>query len=120
MIGRITADARIVPISMSAGLIAPEPWSPWLDRDARTTPRGTADRARPVNSLWRVEVSPNFPRLRHSGEGRNPAKTLAYLLDTGLAGMTGQVTLTCRAALMVSASAAASVTGNEHCGPMQT
>ena len=28
MIGRITVDARIVPIWMSQGLIAPEPWSP--------------------------------------------------------------------------------------------
>jgi hypothetical protein len=37
VIGRITEDARIVPIWMSQGLIAPEPWSPWLDcyeRDA--------------------------------------------------------------------------------------
>lgn len=32
MIGRITADARIVPIWISQGLIAPEPWSPWLER----------------------------------------------------------------------------------------
>ena len=32
VIGRITADARIVPIWMSASLIAPEPWSPWLER----------------------------------------------------------------------------------------
>ena len=30
VIGRITPDARIVPIWMSDGLIAPEPWSPWL------------------------------------------------------------------------------------------
>ncbi len=32
VIGRITADARIVPVWMSDGLIAPEPWSPWLER----------------------------------------------------------------------------------------
>jgi len=32
MIGRITADARIVPMWISQGLIAPEPWSPWLER----------------------------------------------------------------------------------------
>jgi urea transport system substrate-binding protein len=31
VIGRITADARIVPIWVSQGLIAPEPWSPWLE-----------------------------------------------------------------------------------------
>jgi urea transport system substrate-binding protein len=39
VIGRITADGRIVPIWMSQGLIAPEPWSPWLDRTDRDTPR---------------------------------------------------------------------------------
>ena len=32
VIGRITADARIVPVWTSDGLIAPEPWSPWLER----------------------------------------------------------------------------------------
>jgi hypothetical protein len=46
VIGRITADARIVPIWMSQGLIAPEPWSPWPERDDRTAARnGTIARA---------------------------------------------------------------------------
>jgi urea transport system substrate-binding protein len=42
VIGRITADARIVPIWICQGLIAPEPWSPWLERydsEPRTAPR---------------------------------------------------------------------------------
>ncbi len=32
VIGRITEDARIVPEWISKGLVAPEPWSPWLVR----------------------------------------------------------------------------------------
>ena len=44
VIGRITADARIVPIRMSDGLIAPEPWSPWLDRDERDVARNGSAR----------------------------------------------------------------------------
>ena len=39
MISRITAEARIVQIWMSDGLIAPEPWSPWLDGDERAAAR---------------------------------------------------------------------------------
>jgi hypothetical protein len=31
MIGRITDDGRIVPVSVSEGLVPPNPWSPWLD-----------------------------------------------------------------------------------------
>ena len=30
MIGRIGNDGGIEPVSISAGLVAPEPWSPWL------------------------------------------------------------------------------------------
>jgi urea transport system substrate-binding protein len=30
MIGRITSDSRILPVSVSEGLVPPEPWSPWL------------------------------------------------------------------------------------------
>jgi hypothetical protein len=41
---RITADARIVPIWMSQGLIAPEPWSPWLERGEMAAPRHPASR----------------------------------------------------------------------------
>ena len=32
MIGRITKDGRIVPVSVTDGLVAPEPWSPWIAR----------------------------------------------------------------------------------------
>jgi urea transport system substrate-binding protein len=41
VIGRITPDTRIVPVWQSPGLIAPEPWSPWLDR-ADALPRDLA------------------------------------------------------------------------------
>jgi urea transport system substrate-binding protein len=34
MIGRITEDSRIVPVSVTEGLVPPEPWSPWLKRPA--------------------------------------------------------------------------------------
>jgi urea ABC transporter urea binding protein len=30
MIGRIAADGTIVPVSVTEGLVPPEPWSPWL------------------------------------------------------------------------------------------
>jgi len=32
MIGRITDDGRILPVSVTEGLVPPEPWSPWLQR----------------------------------------------------------------------------------------
>ena len=32
MIGRITDDGRILPVSVTEGLVPPEPWSPWLKR----------------------------------------------------------------------------------------
>jgi len=31
MIGRITDDGRIVPVSVTEGLVPPDPWSPWLE-----------------------------------------------------------------------------------------
>jgi urea transport system substrate-binding protein len=31
-IGRFTADAHILPVWNSGGLVPPEPWSPWLER----------------------------------------------------------------------------------------
>jgi urea transport system substrate-binding protein len=40
MIGRITEDGRIVPVSVTEGLVPAEPWSPWLagpGRPARRT-----------------------------------------------------------------------------------
>ena len=36
MIGRITDDGRILPVSVTEGLVPPEPWSPWLKRAAAT------------------------------------------------------------------------------------
>ncbi len=35
MIGEINADGRILPVSVTEGLVPPEPWSPWLKRDGR-------------------------------------------------------------------------------------
>ncbi|ODA68028.1 Aliphatic amidase expression-regulating protein [Methyloligella halotolerans] len=37
-IGRMTSDARIVPVWHSEGLLNPRPWSPWLLTDTRRTP----------------------------------------------------------------------------------
>ncbi len=31
MIGRISDDGRILPVSVTEGLVPPEPWSPWLN-----------------------------------------------------------------------------------------
>ena len=36
MIGRISDDGHILPVSVTEGLVPPEPWSPWLS-DARQT-----------------------------------------------------------------------------------
>jgi urea transport system substrate-binding protein len=44
VIGRITEDARIVPIWTSNGLIAPEPWSPWLESHDRDGARNGTSR----------------------------------------------------------------------------
>ena len=30
MIGRIGEDGRILPVSVTEGLVPPDPWSPWL------------------------------------------------------------------------------------------
>jgi urea transport system substrate-binding protein len=35
MIGRIGEDGRILPVSVTEGLVPPEPWSPWLKRQSR-------------------------------------------------------------------------------------
>jgi urea transport system substrate-binding protein len=35
MIGRITKDGRIVPVSITEGLVPPKPWSPWLARTGK-------------------------------------------------------------------------------------
>ncbi len=32
MIGRISDDGRILPVSVTEGLVPPDPWSPWLKR----------------------------------------------------------------------------------------
>jgi urea transport system substrate-binding protein len=39
MIGRIADDGRILPVSVTEGLVPPEPWSPWLNRGATPEPR---------------------------------------------------------------------------------
>jgi len=36
MIGRITDDGHIVPVSVTEGLVPPDPWSPWLKSSDRT------------------------------------------------------------------------------------
>ncbi|MGB7076850.1 MAG: transporter substrate-binding protein [Xanthobacteraceae bacterium] len=48
MIGRITADGRILPVSVTEDLVAPEPWSPWLKerlKDRLSAGAATARRA---------------------------------------------------------------------------
>ena len=44
IVGEMTAEGRIVPVWKSAGLIAPDPWSPWIDHTERPLIR-RADRA---------------------------------------------------------------------------
>ena len=53
IVGEMTADGRIVPVWKSAGLIAPEPWSPWFAKaeqasdalkNVRRRPDGTPSR----------------------------------------------------------------------------
>jgi urea transport system substrate-binding protein len=40
MIGRIADDGRIIPVSVTEGLVPPDPWSPWLkDFDRSPRPR---------------------------------------------------------------------------------
>jgi urea transport system substrate-binding protein len=40
MIGRISENGRIVPVSATEGLVPPEPWSPWLAQGrARIVPQ---------------------------------------------------------------------------------
>jgi urea ABC transporter urea binding protein len=39
MIGRIADDGRILPVSVTEGLVPPEPWSPWLNRGAAAESR---------------------------------------------------------------------------------
>jgi urea transport system substrate-binding protein len=51
VIGRITPAARIVPVWMSDHLIAPEPWSPWLNRSGSPEPRVVASHDEPALAL---------------------------------------------------------------------
>jgi urea transport system substrate-binding protein len=37
MIGRIADDGRILPVSVTEGLVPPDPWSPWLKGSDRAT-----------------------------------------------------------------------------------
>jgi urea transport system substrate-binding protein len=48
MIGRISDDGRIVPVSVSAGLVPPNPWSPWLAGGGTAEP-GPAVLANPAS-----------------------------------------------------------------------
>jgi urea transport system substrate-binding protein len=41
MIGRITEDGRILPVSVTEGLVPPDPWSPWIARSG-SAERGIA------------------------------------------------------------------------------
>ncbi len=45
MIGRITDDGRILPVSVTEGLVPPEPWSPWLKRAGAHDPAAQMHRA---------------------------------------------------------------------------
>ena len=51
MIGRIAKDGRILPVSVTEGLVPPEPWSPWLRRPRRRTPRRQPRRRAVAGSL---------------------------------------------------------------------
>jgi substrate-binding family protein len=42
MIGRITEDSRIIPVSVTEGLVPPDPWSPWLGGRAASAAPPTA------------------------------------------------------------------------------
>jgi urea transport system substrate-binding protein len=46
MIGRITDDGRILPVSVTEGLVPPEPWSPWLKPAAASG--GPAEKVAPA------------------------------------------------------------------------
>ncbi|MFD0985790.1 urea ABC transporter substrate-binding protein [Methyloligella solikamskensis] len=53
-IGRMTADARIVPIWHSESLLAPRPWSPWLLTDAS---RGPARKAKTTDKTEALAIA---------------------------------------------------------------
>ena len=48
MIGRITDDGRILPVSVTEGLVPPEPWSPWLKRQRRRRQAPSAADSKPL------------------------------------------------------------------------
>jgi ABC-type branched-subunit amino acid transport system substrate-binding protein len=49
MIGRITEDGRIVPVSVTEGLVPPDPWSSWLGGKGASARRPTGrDLASPL------------------------------------------------------------------------
>jgi urea transport system substrate-binding protein len=51
MIGRITEDGRILPVSVTEGLVPPDPWSPWLERPGLKRPGSIATAAGPAPEL---------------------------------------------------------------------
>ncbi|MGA7787128.1 MAG: transporter substrate-binding protein, partial [Xanthobacteraceae bacterium] len=46
MIGRIGDDGRILPVSVTEGLVPPDPWSPWLNRSGSFAQAATAPQQR--------------------------------------------------------------------------
>jgi urea transport system substrate-binding protein len=48
MIGRITDDGRILPVSVTEGLVPPDPWSPWLKRPGSSASLAMAPRELPI------------------------------------------------------------------------
>jgi urea transport system substrate-binding protein len=46
MIGRITDDGRILPVSVTEGLVPPDPWSPWIKRPGPPVPAAAAPELR--------------------------------------------------------------------------
>jgi len=48
MIGRITDDSRIMPVSITEGLVPPDPWSPWLKRMGSPAPGPSLQMAKAV------------------------------------------------------------------------
>jgi urea transport system substrate-binding protein len=59
MIGRITPDGRIEPVSVTEGLVPPDPWSPWLATEG-SVPPGPETRPLPAVApqLLRVNARP--------------------------------------------------------------
>ena len=66
MIGRITEDGRILPVSVTEGLVPPDPWSPWLA--ALGFPPAGCALAAP--SAWRVRLFIKLMRISNAAHNR--------------------------------------------------